>query len=233
MNWRDVADRLFPGGHDVADRDGLLIGTGTCAPHTVAVIGTSAHAAIGVELCLALADAVLRAVRAHPGRPLLLLVDTDGQRPRRRDELLGIPRYMAHLVQSIAVARLRGHRIVGLVYDRAFSGGVLATAMAADICIALPEARVQAMALPAMARITRMPEDRLRELARTSPLLASDADAFVRLGAIERVWDGDLAHCLRAALERSAAGDRRAELGLERGGRLLAHEVMARVAEEA
>lgn len=231
--WRAIADRLFADGHDIEAADGLLSGTGRCAPHTVAVVGTTDHALLGVELCLALAATVLQTVRTHPGRPLLLLVDTDGQRPRRRDELLGINRYMAHLVKSIELARMRGHRVVALVYDRAFSGGILATGMAADTCAALPGARIQAMALPAMARITRMPEARLRELAQTSPLFASAAEMFVRLGAVDSLWDGDLAQCLRAALARGPEGDVRARLGAQRGGRLIAHAILTRVAGDA
>jgi malonate decarboxylase gamma subunit len=233
MTWRVVVDQLFPDGHDVAQREGLLLGTGRCDPHTVAVIGTAQHATIGVELCVDLAGGVLRTVREHPGRPLLLLVDTDGQRPRHRDELLGIPRYMAHVARSIALARARSHRAIGLIYGHAFSGGILATGVAADTCVALPGAQIQAMALPAMARITRIPEARLRALAQTSPLLDSVADAFLRLGAIERIWDGDLAQRLRAELARDARGDTRARLGHDRGGRLLAQSVMARAAGEA
>ena len=88
----------------------------------VAVVGTVNDAAIGVELALALATEVLATVRDHPGRAIVLLVDTQGQRLRHRDELLGINVFMAHLAQCIEVARRAGHRVVSLVHGRAVSG---------------------------------------------------------------------------------------------------------------
>src|SRR5205085_1988907 len=81
----------------------------------------------GAELSLAMAKRVVATMRDHPGRPILFLVDTQGQRLRHRDELLGIHRYMAHLAQCVEVARARGHRVLALVYDQALSGGFLAS----------------------------------------------------------------------------------------------------------
>ena len=78
--------------------------------------GTTGHAPIGVQLALAQARAVLDVVTRHPGRAILLLIDTQGQQLRRRDELLGINRAMAHLGMAVDFARRRGHRVLGLVY---------------------------------------------------------------------------------------------------------------------
>ena len=82
-----------------------------------------------------------------------------------RDELLGINGYMAHLAKCIDLARRSGHRILGLVYSHAVSGGFLASSMLADICYALPEAEIRVMNLPAMARVTKIPLERLTELS--------------------------------------------------------------------
>ena len=123
------------------------------------VIGTTDHAPIGVELALAQARVVLDTVAQHPGRPILLLIDTQGQRLRRRDELLGINRSMAHLGASIDLARRRGHRVIGLVYDQALSGGFITSGLIADACYALPEAEIRVMRIPAMARVTKLPEE--------------------------------------------------------------------------
>ena len=114
----------------------------------------------------------LRIVRDHPGRPILLLVDTQGQRLSRRDELLGINGYMAHLAKCLQLARNRGHKIIGLVYSEAVSGGFLASSLLADRCYALPEAQVRVMNLPAMSRITKIPLERLEELSKSSPVFA-------------------------------------------------------------
>ena len=102
----------------------------------------------------------------------------------------------------------------------------------ADICAALPDAEIRVMNLPAMARVTRQPEERLRALAAKSPVFAPGAINYVQMGAIDRIWDGDLADCLRDALSRADAHDRRREAGLARGGRVLAKPIAARVLSE-
>src|SRR5437667_2537820 len=211
MDWHAVADGLFDRGHDIVAVDDLLSGTGHCGDTAFAVVGSTNHAEIGVELTLAMAQRVIATMRDHPGRPLLFLVDTQGQRLRHRDELLGINRYMGHLAKCVELARARGHRVIGLVYDQALSGGFLASGMMADICAALPDAEIRVMNLPAMARVTRQLEERLRALAAKSPVFAPGAINYVQMGAIDRIWDGDLADCLRDALSRADAHDRRRE----------------------
>jgi malonate decarboxylase gamma subunit len=229
MELPAVLDALFPDGHDVR-RDGALVsGTGRCGGTDVAVVGTTDRAAIGVDLALALAQCCLDVIRRHPRRPILLLVDNQGQNLARREEMLGVFAYLAHLAEVLEVARSRGHRIVSLVYGEAVSGGFLAAGMIADETYALPDAQIRVMALPAMARVTRIPLERLEALCASSPIFAPGVENFVRLGIVEAVWTGDLAGRLREALARAAAGDRRRALGAERGGRTLAEAVAARV----
>ena len=232
MKWQTIATRLFPEGHDIAQDGDFLIGTGCCGPYTVTVLGTTNHAEVGVEVTLAMAGAVLETVRRHPGRAILFLTDTQGQRLRHRDELLGINSYMAHLSKCIQVARELGHPIIGLVYDQALSGGFIASAMGADICAALPGAEIRVMNLSAMARVTRISEERLRELSRSSPVFAPGAGNYVRMGAVEPLWEENLARKLQEAISRADKRDDRARLGFERGGRGLAYLVAQRVASD-
>jgi malonate decarboxylase gamma subunit len=192
---------------------------------TVAVIGTANHASIGVEIALAQAQAVLKTVREHPQRPILILVDTQGQRLRHRDELLGINSYMAHLGKCIELARRRNHPVIGLVYDQALSGGFITSGLMADACYALPDVTIRVMGLPAMARITKVPEEKLVELAKHNPVFAPGAENYLRMGGIEAIWQGDLAAHLVTALENVSRTDRRSASGLARGGRKLAHNV--------
>jgi malonate decarboxylase gamma subunit len=221
--------RLFPAGHTIAV-DGLFFaGTGRSAAGDVAVIGTADKAPIGVELALRLADAVLDVVRHHPGRPILIAADTSGQRLSRRDELLGVNGYLAHLIKCLDLARRRGHRVLGLVYSEAVSGGFLATSLFADACYALDGAEIRVMNLAAMARITKVAEERLADLARTSPVFAPGVVNYHRMGALRALWSGDLAACLAAALAEPNDGDRRSRDGAARGGRSLAHAVAERV----
>ncbi len=229
MTVTTLFDDLFPAGHAI-DFDGVgFRGTGETARGTVAVLGTVDAAPIGVELAFAMADAVLRIVRDAPGRPLLLLFDTQGQRLGRRDELLGINGYMAHLAKCLQCARNRGHRIVGLVHSQAVSGGFLASSLLADRCYALPQAEVKVMNLPAMSRITKIPLERLEALSLTSPVFAPGVGNYFDMGAIEDLWRGVLADRLVAALDAPAEGDVRRERGEARGGRRLARSVAERV----
>ena len=228
-SWHAVAARLFPQGHAIVETDCFLSGTAQIDGATVAVIGTTGHVPIGVEIALAQASAVLDTVRDHPGRPILILVDTQGQRLRHRDEMLGINSYMAHLGKCIELARQRGHRVIGLVYDQALSGGFITSGLMADACYALPNATIRVMGLPAMARITKVPEERLIELAAQSPVFAPGPENYLRMGGIEAIWEGDLAAQLAQALAAADPVDRRSMTGMARGGRLLAQPVIATV----
>ncbi len=229
MEWQKLAAELFPEGHDIVERDFFLRGNATVAGHVVTVIGTTGHTPIGVEIALAQANAILETMREFPGRPLIILVDTQGQRLRHRDEMLGINRYMAHLGKCIDRARRNGHPVIGLVYDQALSGGFITSGLMADACYALPEAEIRVMGLPAMARITKVPEETLRELAKSNPVFAPGAENYLNMGGVEAIWHGDLAACLAKALQQTDASDRRSERGLERGGRKMARPVIQAV----
>lgn len=226
---RELCDALFPAGHEVRAEGELLCGSGRTTEGTVAVIGTRGHAAIGVDLAYALAGEVLKVIRDHPGRPILMLVDTQGQRLSRRDELLGNGGYLAHLAKCSEVARRRGHLLLTLVHGEAVSGGFLALGMIADRTYALVDAQIRVMALPAMARITQIPVEELEALCRSSPIFGPGVHHYERLGALDAVWQGDLAGALAAALREPAVGDRRAALGAERGGRTQARRVVQAV----
>ena len=233
MEWKKVADQLLPSGHQVRQEGDLLLGEGCCGKLTVAVIGTTNHTEVGVELALAMAAAVLAVIREHPARPIVFLVDTSGQRLRHRDEMLGLNGYMAHLAKCVEMARHRGHAIISLVYEQALSGGFLANGMMADVCASLPEAEIRVMGLPAMARVTRISEERLTELSVSSPVFAPGAKNYLKMGGLDALWEGDLSTCLMDALAHIDASDHRRVRGLERGGRMLADIVVKRVLASA
>ncbi|MGC2164426.1 MAG: biotin-independent malonate decarboxylase subunit gamma [Gallionella sp.] len=229
MEWRRAVDQLFPEGHDVGQEGDLLLGSGRCGRYAIAVIGTTNHAEVGVELALAMAAAVLAVLRDHPQQPIVFLVDTCGQRLRHRDELLGLNGYMAHLAKCVEMARRRGHPVISLVYEQALSGGFLANGMMADYCAALPDAEIRVMGLDAMARVTRISVEKLTELSLSSPVFAPGANNYLRMGGLDALWGGDLAVHLKHALDHIDVSDRRRKNGLERGGRLLAETVVQRV----
>ncbi|GAC1319808.1 MAG: biotin-independent malonate decarboxylase subunit gamma [Collimonas sp.] len=233
MDWKNLTATLFPDGHTVVEKDDFLSGTAEVDGSTVTVIGTTGHAAIGVEIALLQAQAILATVRQHPQRSIVILVDTQGQRLRHRDEMLGINSYMAQLAKCIDLARRHQHKIVGLVYDQALSGGFITSGLMADACYALPDATIRVMGLPAMARITKVPEARLTELAKSNPVFAPGAVNYLHMGGIEAIWDGDLARQLATALREASPQDRRSAAGLQRGGRSHAWQVTQAVMDYA
>jgi malonate decarboxylase gamma subunit len=233
MEWQTLATALFGPGHGLVQDGDFLHGTVPFDDRALAVIGTTNHAPIGVRLALAQARAVLDTIATRPGRPILLLIDTQGQQLRRRDELIGINRAMAHLGMAIDLARRRGHRVLGLVYDQALSGGFITSGLIADACDALPEAEIRVMRIPAMARVTKLPESMLVALSESNPVFAPGVENYVAMGGVRKLWRGDLRIALREALADAPVDDRRAADGRARGGRRLAADVVQRVLDAA
>ena len=229
MNWNQLVTQLFGSYHGMRAAGDFLKGDVMFDGRPLTVVGTTNHAPIGVALALAQARVILDTIAQHPGRAILLLIDTQGQQLRRRDETLGINRAMAHLGMCIDLARRRGHPVIGLVYDQALSGGFITSGLIADACYALPQAEIRVMRLPAMARVTKIDEARLEELSASNPVFAPGVQNYVAMGGIQSLWQGDLRTELRAALAAPPGGDERAALGAQRGGRRLAAEVAARV----
>ncbi len=233
MEWNTLATRLFGADHDICVDGDFLHGTAQLDGRPITVVGTTHHAPIGVALALAQARVVLNTVARHPGRPIVLLIDTQGQQLRRRDELLGINRAMAHLGMAVDLARRRGHRVLGLVYDQALSGGFITSGLIADACYALPEAEIRVMRIPAMARVTKLPEEMLATLSESNPVFAPGVGNYVAMGGVRALWQGDLAAALRNALVDAPTDDCRAQDGAARGGRRLAAAVTQRVLDVA
>ena len=80
--------------------------------------------------------------------------------------------------------------------------------------------------LPAMARITKVPEEKLIELARSNPVFAPGPENYLRMGGLQAIWEGDLAAHLAQAIAEAPRDDQRSALGLLRGGRKAAQPVI-------
>ncbi|MBB4483405.1 biotin-independent malonate decarboxylase subunit gamma [Rhizobium etli] len=237
MTLDEILSSLFPAGHDIAPRpDHLILGTGKRVDGgTVEVIGIADGEALGIEGVLPLAGRVLDVVATGGKAPILVIVDTQGQLMSRRDEMLGLNEYLAHLAKCLLLASRSGHPTVGLNYGKAVAGAFLATALATDILVALPDAKPAVMDLPSMARVTKLPEDKLKELSQTSPVFAPGLASMSAVGAVAQVWDPakSLADQLEATLAVVPARDARDALGAERGGRPIAAQIARRVAHQA
>jgi malonate decarboxylase gamma subunit len=233
-------DRLFgTGQHHIAIDGDFLGGAATVGDREAVIIGTRNKAAINCSISLKVAGAILAAVRedeaaSRPPRPIVFLVDTQGQELSRHEELLGLNGYFAHVAECCELARSRGHSLITVIHGEAVSGGFLAFGLMADRVCALPEAQVRVMDLRAMSKVTKIPYDKLLVLAEESPVFAPGAENYWRMGAIHELWreQDDWRCCLTTALAQTEQEDGRARLGLERGGRELAAPIAALVAAE-
>jgi malonate decarboxylase gamma subunit len=237
MTLDEILKGLFPSGHDVkTSAAGLITGAGKRKNgETIAVIGVANGVALGTAGVLPLADEVLNVVSKGGNTPILVLVDTQGQLMARRDEMRGLNEYLAHLAKCLLLASHEGHRTIGLEYGKAAAGAFLATALATDRLVGLPGAEPTVMDLPSMARVTKLPLDRLKQLANSTPIFAPGLDHLLQVGAVAEIWDPKkpLDDQLEATLRNTSPTDTRDELGAQRKGRAMAAIVAKRVIVEA
>jgi hypothetical protein len=116
----EVLASLFPDGHTVERGPfNTLQGIGRRgADGDIALIGITDGVPVGVDGALLLAGHALSVIEKGGATPILVLIDASIQTMTRRDELLGLNEYFAHLYKVLALAALRGHRTVGLLYGR-------------------------------------------------------------------------------------------------------------------
>lgn len=235
MTLAEILASLFPDGHSVSVRDGLVTGSGPFEGGQIRVVGVDGDTPLGVEGALALSRAVLDAVRAGDRAPILVAVDSDSQRMSRRDELLGLNECLAHLAKALLLADRAGHPTIGLIYGHSAAGAFIATALATRVLAALPGANPSVMDLPSVARVTKLPLDTLQEMAKSTPVFAPGIDNMVATGAVHLVLDPDtpLDSQIRDLIAGLPEGDVRDRLGAERGGRPVARAVAEAVAGQA
>jgi malonate decarboxylase gamma subunit len=232
MTRDEILNSLFDCAHDVALEGDICFGSGTLPDGTaVHVLGFGNRAELGVDEAIRLAGMVLDIARSGDGLPILFLIDSSSQRMSRRDELLGLNEYLAHLAKSLLWAEHAGHRTIGLLYGGSAAGAFIATTLACGVLVALPGSHPQVMDLPSMARVTKLPLTVLEQKARTTSVFAPGVENLVLMGAITEMWDPvqPLSGQLAALLGKPASGDLRSTLGKMRGGRTRAADIASTV----
>jgi malonate decarboxylase gamma subunit len=232
MTLDDILTSLFPQGHDIKHDNGVLRGSGALrSGGRAVVIGVTGRTAVGVDEAIRLSRHVLNAID-NGGEPIVVLVDSDSQRMSKRDELLGLNEYLAHLAKCLIYADRQGHPSVGLLYGHSAAGAFLATALAARVLVALPGAEPVVMDLPSMSKVTKLSIETLKEKARSTPVFAPGLDNFAQTGAVLATWDEkiSLAEQLETLLGNLGnSRDERDRLGKIRNGRPKAADIAERV----
>ena len=132
MTLDDILASLFPDGHDVRKDQGILLGSGQLRSGGRAlVVGVADRTPLGVDEAIRLSRSVLDSIEQGSG-PILVIVDSDSQRMAKRDELLGLNEFLAHLAKCLIYADLHGRPTIGLLYGHSLenlarTGAVLAT----------------------------------------------------------------------------------------------------------
>jgi len=232
MTLDEILASPFGEAHSVVLDGDNLSGRGTLPEGgAVHVLGFAHRAELGVDQALGLAGRVLDIARTDDGAPLLFLIDSSSQRMSRRDELMGLSEYLAHLAKALLFAEQTGHRTVGLLYGGSAAGAFIATALACGVLAALPGAHPEVMDLASMARVTKLPLEILQQRAQTTPVFAPGLENLVLAGAIAEVWDPArrLSGQLAALLASPATSDPRGALGKARGGRTKALDIAGTV----
>jgi len=234
----DILTSLFPHGHDVVLEEGLLAGHGK-RPNgdALIVVGVDGRLPVGIEQAAWLSRKVLDAIEAGGNEPILVLIDSDSQRMSKRDELLGISEFLAHLGKCLIYADRKGHATIGLLYGHTAAGAFIATALATRTLVALPGAEPAVMDLPSMSRVTKLSLEVLQEKAKSTPVFAPGLDNLAQTGAVATVLDPghSLADQLEGLLIASASAqpDTRDLQGKKRKGRPKAADIAERVYELA
>jgi malonate decarboxylase gamma subunit len=232
----EILSSLFPEGHAVRVNDGLIFGEGSIqAGHDIYVIGVDGRTAVGVDQAIQLSGKVLEAYQSGRYQALLVLVDSDSQRMSRRDEMLGIHEFLAHLAKCLLTVDALGLPTIGLLYGYTAAGAFIATALATRALLALPGAEPSVMDLPSMSRVTKLPIAVLQEKAATTPVFAPGLENLSQTGAVsieldpgQSLRDQWLAAVVQYA-QSDVLKDPRDELGYARKGRPKAMEIAERV----
>ncbi|MDH2403426.1 biotin-independent malonate decarboxylase subunit gamma [Bradyrhizobium sp. SSUT18] len=236
MTLDDILASLFPGGHEIRHDDGIIAGPAMLrSGGKVLVIGIANRTALGVDEAIRLSGHLLDSIDKGSG-PILVLVDSDSQRMSKRDELLGLNEFLAHLAKVLIHADMHGRPTIGLLYGHSAAGALLATGLATRVLVGLPGAEPAVMDLPSMAKVTKLSMAALEEKAKSTPVFAPGLSNLEQMGAVHMTWSDafSLAEQLEALLgDMPAVQDRRGALGKERGGRLKAADIAERVRDLA
>src|SRR5690606_40975528 len=120
------------------------------------------------QIAMELAGEILQLVQQKQQTPVVFVVDTQGQDLSRADELLCLNRTFAHLASCVDLLRRSEHANLAIVFGQAVSGGFLSYGLMANEVYALSDSQVKVMDLNAMARVTKIPADKLKELSQSS-----------------------------------------------------------------
>ncbi|MCJ8162248.1 biotin-independent malonate decarboxylase subunit gamma [Acinetobacter zhairhuonensis] len=236
MNTELLLKQLFPKQLDYQINGYVIKGNAETAAGPVRILGTVNAAPINQEIAIELAAEILQLIQQQNKTPVVFIVDTQGQDLSRADELLCLNRTFAHLASCVDLLRRSGHANLAIIFGQAVSGGFLSYGLMANEVYALSDSQVKVMDLNAMARVTKIPVEKLKDLSQSSAIFAPGVENFYKMGAINAIWPDLESDWISQALLNqqqqleSYITDQRRVVGQQRQGRQLCNQVIEKVA---
>lgn len=236
MNTELLLKQLFPKQLDYQINGYVIKGNAETEAGPVRILGTVNAAPINQEIAIELAGEILKLIQQQQNTPVVFIVDTQGQDLSRADELLCLNRTFAHLASCVDLLRRSGHANLAIIFGQAVSGGFLSYGLMANEVYALSDSQVKVMDLNAMARVTKIPVEKLKDLSQSSAIFAPGVENFYKMGAINAIWPDLESDWISQALVNqqqhleSYITDQRRVVGQQRQGRQLCNQVIEKVA---
>ena len=236
MNAELLLKQLFPKQLDYQINGYVIKGNAETEAGPVRILGTVNAAPINQEIAIELAGEILQLIQQQNKTPVVFIVDTQGQDLSRADELLCLNRTFAHLASCVDLLRRSGHANLAIIFGQAVSGGFLSYGLMANEVYALSDSQVKVMDLNAMARVTKIPVEKLKDLSQSSAIFAPGVENFYKMGAINAIWPDLESDWISQALLNqqqqleSYITDQRRVVGQQRQGRQLCNSVIEKVA---
>jgi len=191
---------LFPGAIPLS-ADGWLWRSGD-----VTIARPVGAGSCGVDFLRGMDDALRGFVDGNAGTRSTVLVvieDSAGHEVSRAAESRFLSRYLAHHAALLALARARGHRVVGVLAGTGHSAAFFANALQGAPLFALPDARVVAMEAHAIARVTGLD---VAALVRDDPLLGQPVRHFAAQGGVDAIVESAALPAAIAAATSKCSG---------------------------
>ena len=236
MNTELVLKQFFPNQLNYQIEGYVIKGDAQTAVGPVRILGTVNAAPINQDIAIQLSSEILKLVQQGDQTPVVFIVDTQGQDLSRADELLCLNRTFAHLASCVDLLRRRGHANLAIIFGQAVSGGFLSYGLMANEVYAMSDSQVKVMDLNAMARVTKIPVEKLKDLSQSSAIFAPGVENFYKMGAINAIWPDLESDWISQALLNqqqqleSYITDQRRVVGQQRQGRQLCNSVIEKVA---
>jgi hypothetical protein len=180
--------RLTPPGYRCTTRGGTARAMAGHAHAQPIFLGFLGGGWIGAADNWILADELLAVHKAHPGAPVILVLDAAGHAATRADEELLLSQYIAHFALTAAWLSAHGHRIILWIPGQAAGAVYVAFAAPAERVSALPSAQIRVLAQAAVKQILRGAQSE-----------RSDPESWIRTGVVDALLDGRLATYSKSA----------------------------------